>query len=132
MKSNHVGKYWIGTFENGLGDGVTGTLTSKPFKITHRWAAFLMAPGPFETTRVELVAAESQKVLLSISGANRAEFGLPDKNSETLFPVVLDLGPHVGTEVFLRVIDLQDGRAWGHINFDDFKLYAEKPQFVKP
>jgi hypothetical protein len=132
MVSNHVGKYWVGTYENGLGDGVTGTLTSKPFKVTQRWAAFLMAPGPYQSTRVELVNAQDEKVLISISGTNRGEFGLPNKNSETLAPVVLDLQPHAGMEVFIRVVDAQNGGAWGHMNFDDFKLYAERPQIVKP
>jgi hypothetical protein len=132
MVSNHVGKYWVGSYENGLGDGVTGTLTSKRFKLTHPWAAFVMAPGPYQSTRVELVNAQDQKVLISISGTNRAEFGLPNKNSETLAPVVLDLQAHAGAEVFIRVVDAQNGGAWGHINFDDFKLYAEKPQIVKP
>jgi hypothetical protein len=130
MTSNHEGKYWIGTYESGLGDGVTGMLTSKPFKVTQRWAAFLMAPGPYETTRVELVDATSQKVITSISGTNRGGYGLPARNSETLAPVVLDLEPHLGTEVFIRIVDQQNGKAWGHINFDDFKLYAEKPEIV--
>ena len=132
MKSNHVGKYWIGTYENGLGDGVAGTLSSKPFKVAQRWAAFLFAPGPYETTRMELVSAADQKVLLTISGKNRGEFGLPNRNGETLFPVVLDLEPHAGKEVFIRLVDAQNGGAWGHINFDDFKLYAEKPKLVNP
>lgn len=130
MTSNHVGKYWIGTYENGLGDGVTGTLTSKAFKITQPWAAFLFASGAFETTRVELVNAADQQVLISVSGVNRAQFGVPDRSTETLAPVVLDLQPHLGKEVFLRVVDAQNGKAWGHINFDDFRLYAEKPQIT--
>src|SRR2546422_9933904 len=33
MKSDHQGDYWIGTFENGLGDKPQGMLTSVPFKI---------------------------------------------------------------------------------------------------
>jgi hypothetical protein len=132
MTSHHVGKYWIGTYENGLGDEVTGTLTSREFKITHPWAAFLMAPGPYETTRVELVSAPEQKVLLSISGANRGAFGLPAKNSETLAPVLLDLQEHAGKEIFIRIMDLQNGGAWGHINFDDFKFYTEKPRLLSP
>jgi hypothetical protein len=130
MISNHSGKYWIGSYENGLGDGATGTLSSKVFKVTKRWAAFLMAPGPYETTRVELVGAVNHKVLVSISGTNRAQFGLPASNSETLAPVILDLEPHIGTEIFIRVVDQQNGKAWGHINFDDFKLYEDKPRIV--
>src|SRR5688500_3182933 len=33
MKSQHQGEYWIGTFEDGLGDKAQGTLTSIPFKV---------------------------------------------------------------------------------------------------
>src|SRR5438477_13093473 len=35
-KSEHQGEYWIGGFEK-LGDKPTGTLTSDPVKVTHRW-----------------------------------------------------------------------------------------------
>src|SRR5689334_1898895 len=53
MKSEHQGNYWIGTFENG-GDEPTGTLTSVPFKVTHRFAAFLLGGGSHAGTRVEI------------------------------------------------------------------------------
>src|SRR5437764_3360547 len=45
MKSGHQGTYWIGGFEL-HGDKPEGTLTSTPFKVTHRWAAFLVGGGP--------------------------------------------------------------------------------------
>ncbi len=127
MTSGHVGKHWIGTYENGLGDGATGTLTSKPFKLTQPWAAFLLAVGPFETTRVELVEAATKTVLLKISGADTRKFTPAFKNTETLAPVVMDLRPHQGKEAFLRIVDEQAGQGWGHINFDNFRFYATKP-----
>src|SRR5436305_5982745 len=34
MRSRHQGEYWVGGYEK-LGDKVTGTLTSVPFKVTH-------------------------------------------------------------------------------------------------
>ena len=34
MKSGHVGKYWIGTYERGLGDEASGTLTSNVSNVT--------------------------------------------------------------------------------------------------
>jgi hypothetical protein len=40
-----------------------------------------------------------------------------------------DLQRLQGRQVFLRVIDEQPGGAWGHVNFDDFKFYAQKPVF---
>lgn len=54
MKSNHDGDFWIGGFER-VGDDPKGTLTSVPFKVTHPWASFLVAGGPWPETRVELV-----------------------------------------------------------------------------
>src|SRR5205807_5821535 len=39
--SRHQGQYWIGGFER-FGDKPTGTLTSVPFKVTHRCASFLV------------------------------------------------------------------------------------------
>src|SRR5687768_10962667 len=37
--SKHQGEFWVGGFEV-AGDKPTGTLTSAPFKVTHRWASF--------------------------------------------------------------------------------------------
>jgi hypothetical protein len=127
MRSGHVGKHWVGTFENGLGDGATGTLTSKSFRVTQPWAAFLLAAGPFETTRVECVDAANQQVVLKISGNDLRRLAGEAKNTETLTPVIVDLRAWSGREIFLRVVDEQAGGAWGHINFDDFRFYAQKP-----
>ena len=127
MTSSHVGRHWIGTFENGLGDAATGTLTSKPFRLAQPWAVFLLAAGPFETVRVELVDAATEKVVGKISGADVRRRAPATANTETLAPVILDLSAHAGREVFLRVIDEQPGTAWGHLNFDDFKFYTTRP-----
>src|ERR1051325_5073671 len=117
MKSQHQGDYWIGTFEV-LGDDATGTLTSVPFKVTHRWASFLVAGGSTEGNRVELVRAADKKVFFKVSGFN----------TENLEPVVVDLDKELGKEIFIRVVDQQIG-GWGHINFDHFAFYAERPKF---
>jgi hypothetical protein len=42
--------------------------------------------------------------------------------------VVIDLQPHLGQQIFIRIIDRQIG-GWGHINFDDFRFYTTKPDF---
>jgi hypothetical protein len=129
MTSGHVGKHWIGTYEKGLGDSATGTLTSRAFRVTHPWAAFLLAAGNYATTRIELVDAANQEVQWKISGQETRTLTPPHKNTESLAPVVVDLRPHQGREIFIRVVDEQPGGAWGHVNFDDFKFYAEKPVF---
>lgn len=117
MKSEHQGQYWIGTFEIG-GDDLKGTLTSVPFKATHPWASFLIAGGNWSNTRIELVEASTQKVFFKASG----------EESENLRPVVVNLREQQGKEIFIRVIDDQTGH-WGHINFDNFKFYSQKPEF---
>ena len=43
---------------------------------------------------------------------------------------VVDLRKFVGREIFIRLVDERKGH-WGHINFDDFKFYAERPKFDK-
>ena len=127
MTSGHVGKHWIGTFENGLGDSATGTLTSAAFRATRPWAAFVLAAGAFETTRVELIDAASGAVVAKVSGLDVRRLVPATKNTETMAPVIVDLRAVAGRELAVRVVDEQAGGAWGHLNFDDFKLYAEKP-----
>jgi putative membrane-bound dehydrogenase-like protein len=129
MKSGHQGQYWINSFERG-GDPLQGTLTSAPFKVTQPWAAFLVAGGPYENTRVELVRKEDSAVIFKTSGFDGATFKKSNNASEELRPVVADLREQQGKEIFIRVVDKQDGH-WAHINFDDFRLYAEKPVFAQ-
>ncbi|MDB5330634.1 MAG: hypothetical protein JWP03_1785, partial [Phycisphaerales bacterium] len=116
MHSNHQGEYWIGGFEV-HGDDGTGTLTSVPFKAAHRWASFLMNGGTWAETRVELLTADDKKVFFKISGAE----------SEELRPVVVDLEKQLGKEIVIRLVDERKG-GWGHINFDDFEFYDERPE----
>ncbi len=130
MKSDHVGRHWIGTYENGLGDGATGTLTSSPFRVTQPWAAFLLAAGNFETTRVELIDAADASVVFKVSGRDTRRISGSNKSTESLTPVVVDLRPLQGREIAIRLVDEQAGGAWGHLNFDDFRLYAQKPQMT--
>ncbi len=118
MKSAHQGQYWIGTFER-HGDARTGVLTSETFKVTQPWASLRVAGGAGPTTRVELIDVGTQKPLFQASGLD----------SETLRPVVVDLTKHLGKDVFLRVVD-QSAGPWGHINFDEFAFYTERPKFA--
>jgi putative membrane-bound dehydrogenase-like protein len=115
--SAHQGEFWIGGYEM-LGDEVTGKLTSVSFKVTQPWASFLVSGGDGTGNRVELADASSGKVFFKVSG----------ENLETLRPVVIDLKERVCQEIFIRVVDEQKG-GWGHINFDNFKFYAERPSF---
>ncbi len=106
----------------------TGTLISAPFEVTHPFAAFKVSGGALEDTRVELVHAGTDEVLFKITG----------NNHERLRPVVVDLQPHVGQKIYIRLIDNETGisqipyigdNIWAHINFDDFRFYSARPEF---
>jgi putative membrane-bound dehydrogenase-like protein len=116
MKSRHQGRYWIGGWER-KADPPQGTLTSVPFRVTHPWASFLVGGGPYPTTCVELVRKDTGEVFSRTSGL--AE--------EDLRRVAIDLRPLAGKEIFIRLVDRHSGH-WGHVNFDDFRFHAAKPE----
>ncbi|MBI3838901.1 MAG: DUF1080 domain-containing protein [Planctomycetia bacterium] len=118
MPSDHVGQFWIGGYEVSHSDVPQGTLTSAPFNVTQPYASFRIAGGSGHETRVELVRRDNNRVIFERSG----------DNTETLKAVVVDLRPFAGQEIFIRLVDASNG-GWGHISFDDFKLYAIKPSF---
>src|SRR5689334_8570944 len=115
-KSQHQGNYWIGGYEL-HGDKPQGTLTSVPFAVTHPWASFLVGGGPSPETCVELVRADTREVFSRTSG----------QEEEDLRRVAVDLRPHLGKEIFIRLVDKHTGH-WGHVNFDDFRFHADKPE----
>ncbi|MFM7149751.1 MAG: PVC-type heme-binding CxxCH protein [Gemmataceae bacterium] len=117
MRSRHQGQFWIGTFER-LGDKPQGSLTSTQFKITHRWASFLIGGGPHQSTAVELVLKENDKIIYRFSG----------NEEEDLRRELVDLNPHLGKEMFIRLVDKHSGH-WGHLNFDDFRFHSVRPNF---
>ncbi|MFN0054940.1 MAG: PVC-type heme-binding CxxCH protein [Planctomycetales bacterium] len=118
MRSEHAGEFWVGTYENPDGDGPQGTLSSAPFKVTHPFAAFLIGGGSNDATRVELVRQETGRPFYKTSA----------RNSENMHRVVVDLSAQLGKEIFIRLVD-QSSDGWGHLNFDDFRLYESKPKF---
>ena len=121
MRSNHEGKFWVGTYEK-TADPATGTLTSRPFKVTHPFASFRIGGGYHPETRVEVVRKDTGQVVFKASGerANATE------GYEDMRPVAVDLTPLLGKEIFVRVVD-QYGGHWGHVNFDDFRFHATRP-----
>ncbi|MBG85619.1 MAG: hypothetical protein CMO80_01810 [Verrucomicrobiales bacterium] len=112
------GQFWIGGYEV-KEDKPKGKLTSVPFKVTHRWAAFRVGGGSKTHTRVELVRADSDKVIHVATG----------RNSETMHPHPMDLKDHLNKKILIRIIDEYSG-GWGHINFDDFRFYPSQPKFA--
>jgi putative membrane-bound dehydrogenase-like protein len=118
MKSGHQGDYWIGTYE-AAGDKPQGTLTSVSFKVTHPWASFMIAGGNQTGIRVELATSADRKTFFKASGYD----------NEQLRPVLVDLQQQMGKEIFVRLVDDETG-GWGHINFDNFVFYDQKPQLA--
>lgn len=111
MRSAHHGEFWIGGYEL-LGDAPTGTLTSAPFAVTAPYATFLVGGGKDPSTRVEVLDAANDRVLFSAHGADR----------EMMEPVLLDLRPHAGKSLRIRLVDEANG-GWGHVNFDAFTFH---------
>lgn len=116
MKSGHTGRFWVGSYE-GKGDPARGTLTSVPFKLARPYVSFLIGAGSFATTRAEVVRLDNGEILAKASG----------DDVEDMKRVSFDLTPHLGREVFVRLVD-DETRGWGHVNFDDFRLHESKPE----
>lgn len=116
QSSNKEGKYFIAGFQ-GTEGGATGTLTSVPFTIDYSWASFLVGGGQSLGCHVDLVLNDgSGKVIESFRGHNR----------EQMERVYFDLSKFRSKEAFIRIED-QSARAWGHVNFDDFRFHAIRP-----
>ncbi len=128
MSIGYVGKHFLSS--GGTRDyQKTGTLTSVSFRVTDPFAAFWVSGGALQDTRVELVLADTKKVIFQSTGQGRA----------TLQPVVADLKPYLNRTIFIRIIDNETGVSpipyighdkWAHINFDNFLFYAKRPVFA--
>jgi len=121
MRSGHEGRFWVGTYEKTT-DTATGTLTSRPFKVTHPFASFRIGGGWHPETRVEVVRQDTGQVVFKASGERAGA----TEGYEDMRPVAVDLTPLLGKEIFVRVVDGHTGH-WGHINFDDFRFHADRP-----
>ena len=97
------------------GSARRGTLSSAPFPVTRPYASFLVSGGAFKSTRVEVVLADDQKIVYTISGTD----------SPRLRPAIVDLRPYAGKNIFIRVVDEETGAStatylkenpWAHIN----------------
>src|SRR5207302_1091216 len=63
------------------------------------------------------VLKETGKVLHRASGLEE----------EDMRREVVDLQPHKGKEMLIRLVDNHSGH-WGHINFDDFRFHTARPR----
>jgi hypothetical protein len=123
MTSGHSGEYWVGSYET-HGDKATGDLTSAAFVAAYPYASFLVGGGSGQTTRVEIINAESGEILFRASGPN----------DEKMRHHFIDLRPFMGAKIKLRLVD-EATTGWGHINFDEFVFHDRPPanaEEVKP
>jgi len=109
--SRHVGKYWVGGYEIFL-DAPQGALESEPFEVTHPYGSYLVGGGPDREARVDIIEADSRRVIHSASG----------QQLENMFVSVVDLRGYLGKNIAVRVIDETSG-PWGHVNYDDFRFH---------
>ena len=126
-RSQHNGAFWASSGEVD-GHRLTGTMTSAPFTATQPFASFLVAGGALQDTRVELVLAANDQGYFEISGYDHA----------ALRPVVVDLRPIQGQDLYIRIIDNETGvsdipyirdNTWAYISFDDFRFHETRPNF---
>lgn len=117
----------------------TGTLTSETFEVTHPWASFKVTGGAMEGLRVELLEAGTDSLIFKTSGYI-AEDHIRGATHAVFRPVVVNLTPHQGKEIYIRLVDQESGtmpeipyvgdNPWAHIAFDDFRFHEERPTYT--
>ncbi|MHC4993503.1 MAG: PVC-type heme-binding CxxCH protein, partial [Planctomycetota bacterium] len=110
-----------GKFALRSSDAATGTITSKPFKINHISASFMIAGGKTKASRVEFVYADTDKPFYVVSGAG----------DDKLRPVYVDARSSMGREVYIRIVD-DSNEPGARIAFDEFRFHANRPAFPVP
>jgi len=98
-------------------DKSAGELISRPFKLTHPWLSALVAGGQAPAAGVEVVSETSGQILGRFAGTA----------GDTLERQWLDLSPHVGSLVRVRLVD-HVKNAGVAATLDDLRLHAQKPQ----
>eukprot|EP01029_Cantina_marsupialis_P008634 TRINITY_DN203986_c0_g1_i1.p1 TRINITY_DN203986_c0_g1~~TRINITY_DN203986_c0_g1_i1.p1 ORF type:complete len:1435 (-),score=493.90 TRINITY_DN203986_c0_g1_i1:127-4143(-) len=132
-RSMHAGRYWIGTYENRMGDLTNednanynvpsdtfagqsqgdkpiGTLISSPFKIMGKSISFMIGGGCD-------VSREYVELLIG----NKSVFQKTGQCTEHMERRYWNVEPYIGQMARIRVVDAYDGE-WGHINFDDVRF----------
>jgi len=121
QRSHKVGDYFIGGYEVVRDPGV-GTLTSEAFLVSQPFASFLVGGGQSRSTRVEVQVFTEE-------GPFQEIFSASGQDREAMRRVVVDLQQWLGRRIRVQLIDENPG-AWGHLNFDDFRFHAERPDFA--
>jgi len=112
------GKFFIGTCELGDGpydDGMTGEIRSPSFILRHSGMSLLVGGG--NQPRACYVA-------LCKGGDDAELFRETGRDAEIMTRRFWDVSKHVGTRVYVKVVDAATG-PWGHINVDDVRELSE-------
>ena len=127
LKVGGIGQYFISSGGN-KNYKKTGTLVSKSFQVKFPYASFWVSGGALLDTRVEIVLTDNQEVIFQSTGQGRSN----------LQPVVVDLQAYKNRDIFIRIIDKENGISqipyipddkWAHINFDHFQFHSKRPFF---
>jgi hypothetical protein len=125
-KINCVGKYFVNSHNIRDGGDVTsgdahkGTMTSKPFAVTHSYITMLVGGGAHVgKTCVNLLI--DGKVVLSATG----------RNDNQMYPVRWDVRPWKGKMARIQAVDDHTG-GWGNIGFDQIVFTDKADPSAKP
>lgn len=127
LKVGGIGQYFTSSGGN-KNYKKTGTLVSKSFPVKLPYASFWVSGGALLDTRVEIVLTDNREVIFQSTGQGRSN----------LQPVVVDLQAYKNRDIFIRIIDKENGISqipyipddkWAHINFDHFQFHSKRPFF---
>lgn len=113
-----VGRGLVNSFAGG--DPSTGTLTSPPFTIEHRFIRYLIGGGGWAGATCMNLIVEG-KAVRTATGPNTEPGG-----SERLEPSAWDVSDLLGKIARIEIVDRATG-GWGHINVDQIVLTDTRP-----
>jgi hypothetical protein len=111
---NKQGQYFLSTLDTPEGppsDLYVGELRSMPFQLRSPKVSFLIAGGNKD---VSLAICQVNGTVIRAASGN---------NSEIMTRIEWDLRDFTGQELFLKIVDTNQG-SWGHLTFDDFQADA--------
>ena len=112
---NKQGAFYLTTLESSADaekgmDSQTGVIVSPLFVPEAGTMTFRVGGGRGESTYVALCTADGKEV-----------YSARGTNDQTMQIASWDLGPFVGKQLFIKVVD-QSTNGWGHITLDDFQF----------
>lgn len=116
--SGYKGRYLANSYHGG--DDSKGSLTSPPFKITHKWLSFLIGGG-FDEQNLAIQLLVDGRLVRTATGPNKVPGG-----TEALHQEGWDLAGLQGKIGVIKIVDSAQG-GWGHITTDHILFTNTKP-----